>query len=65
MSIYYYGKVIGSMYSKRSVSSGRLFANGYIIATVAVCLAVVVLFGLYPGPIIHAASEASLSLFGM
>ena len=65
MSIYYYGKVIGSMYSKKGVGSGKLFANGYIIAAVAVCLAVVVLFGLYPGPIIHAASEASLSLFGM
>ncbi|MEM0149628.1 MAG: NADH-quinone oxidoreductase subunit N [Candidatus Micrarchaeaceae archaeon] len=63
MSIYYYGKLLGSMYSKKS--GDRLFMNGYIIAAVIVCLAVIIAFGLYPGPIINAANIASLSLFGI
>ncbi len=60
MSIYYYGRLMGSMYSKKE--GNKLYMNGYIIAAVLICLIVVVGFGLYPGPIINAASAASVSL---
>ena len=63
MSIYYYGKLMGSIYSKKS--GDRLFMNGYIVVAVIVCLTVVIVFGLYPEPIINAANVASLSLFGI
>jgi len=63
MSIYYYGRLMGSMYTKKS--GEKLFVDGYIMAAVVVCLAVILVFGIYPGPVIHAASAASLSLLGI
>lgn len=60
LSIYYYAKVILSMYSSREKSELRLdWAVGSVVVA---CLILVILLGLYPQPLISAASSAASSL---
>ncbi|HIH50610.1 TPA: hypothetical protein HA291_04115 [Candidatus Micrarchaeota archaeon] len=63
ISIYYYSKVINSMYSRKQ--GKRLRAGPYIAAVVLVCVLVVVLFGIFPQPLITIASNASHALLGL
>ncbi|MCL4373513.1 MAG: NADH-quinone oxidoreductase subunit N [Candidatus Marsarchaeota archaeon] len=63
LSIYYYGKLISVMFTQKE--RRRIPLNIGIAAVVVVVLAVVVVLGIYPEPVIHAASMASSSLFSL
>jgi NADH-quinone oxidoreductase subunit N len=63
ISIYYYAKVINAMYSKGQ--GKRLQAGPYIAAVVIICVAVVLLFGIFPQPLIAIASNASRAILGV
>lgn len=63
ISIYYYGRVINSMYSKRQEKP--LSMDPYIVLVVAICLVVIIAFGIYPQPLIAIASKASSALLGL
>jgi F420H2 dehydrogenase subunit N len=60
ISIYYYARVINSMYSKKSAS--QLKMDPYIFLVVALCVIVIIVFGIYPQPFIELASKASSAL---
>lgn len=60
ISIYYYAKVILSMYSRREKSV--LGLDWAIASVVLLCLIAVILLGVYPQPLINAAQEAGASL---
>lgn len=63
ISIYYYSRVINAMYSRKQ---GRMLRAGpYIAAVVIICVAVTVLFGVFPQPLIALASNASRAIFGI
>ncbi len=63
ISIYYYAKVINSMYSKRQERPLRM--GSYIAAVVIVSLIIVIAFGIYPQPLIAIASKAASSVLGI
>ncbi|MGC8651750.1 MAG: NADH-quinone oxidoreductase subunit N [Candidatus Micrarchaeia archaeon] len=63
LSIYYYGKLINAMFTHRE--HRRIAASVGAVAVVIVVLAVIIVLGIYPQPVIHAASLASSSLFGL
>lgn len=60
VSIYYYAKVIMAMYSKREKSA--MHVDWAVASVVIVCLLAVVMIGIYPQPLITAASIAVGSL---
>ncbi len=60
ISIYYYGRLINSMFVKKEKRKEKMDFS--VIAVVSVTLAVVVLFGIYPQPVLHLASLASAAL---
>lgn len=62
ISIYYYGRVINLMYSRKSEKA--LSINPYVALVVIVSLAIIIAFGIYPQPIIAVASKAATSLLG-
>ena len=63
ISIFYYAKVINAMYSRKR---GRAMAMDlHIAAVVAIALAVVIIFGIYPQPLLALASKAAASIFGV
>ena len=60
ISIYYYAKVILSMYASREKTSLRMdWAIGSVMTA---CLILIILIGIYPQPLIGAASSAASSL---
>ncbi len=61
ISIYYYAKVINSMYSRKKEKELRM--DLYVVAVVIIAIIVVVAFGIYPQPIITLASNASHAIF--
>ncbi len=61
ISVYYYAKVIMSMYAKKDRSAMK--ATWSINAVVLVCLAVVIVFGIFPQPLISMASAAATAIF--
>ncbi|MGC8585929.1 MAG: NADH-quinone oxidoreductase subunit N [Candidatus Micrarchaeia archaeon] len=63
LSIYYYGKVISAMFTQRRYVHVRMSKR--VAFVVIVALAVVVLIGIYPQPVISAAKTASASLFSI
>lgn len=63
ISIYYYAKVINSMYSRKAEKVLKI--DPYIAAIVIVALFFVVIFGIYPQPIIGVATTASRAIFGI
>lgn len=63
ISIYYYGRVITAMYSKKSEKAIKL--DQHIALVGIVVLAVVIIFGVYPQPLITIASKVSSSVFSM
>jgi proton-translocating NADH-quinone oxidoreductase chain N len=63
ISIYYYAKVINAMYSRKEEKALRM--DYYIAAVVIVCLAVIIIFGIYPQPVISVAANASKAIFGI
>jgi NADH-quinone oxidoreductase subunit N len=60
ISIYYYAKVINAMYQPRQ--HGRIKMDKFVLAVALVALIILVLFGLYPQPLISAASAAAGSI---
>ncbi len=60
ISIYYYGKVISSMYTKRDRK--RMIMDRYTAFVVLACVAVIIVFGVYPTPLIDAARGAAAML---
>ncbi len=63
ISIYYYAKVIDRMYSGKS--HDMLAMGKYTYAVVVIALAATILLGLYPGPLISAATVASKALLAI
>ena len=61
LSIYYYARVMNSMYSGKP-SARMLPMDRHVAAVVIFALAVIILFGIYPQPVISAASMAVRSL---
>ncbi len=51
ISIYYYGKLITSMYRKREVKQISLSKQSIIV--VSICLIIIIGIGIYPQPLIH------------
>jgi proton-translocating NADH-quinone oxidoreductase chain N len=62
ISIYYYSRIINAMYLKNKGT--YIPMEKYIMIVIALVLLVVVIFGVYPQPLISIASKASASLFG-
>lgn len=56
ISIYYYSRVINVMFSRKK--SGQLIADPYIFAVLCCILAIIVLLGIYPQPLIYLALHA-------
>ena len=63
ISIYYYGKVIIAMYQPRKEE--RIIAPKAIIAVIFIALFVIIIFGMYPQPIIGIAGKAASALLGI
>lgn len=63
ISMYYYWKVISSVYSERHKEKLRLTRS--VAFSVAVALFMVVIVGIYPQPLISLAGEASRSLLAL
>jgi proton-translocating NADH-quinone oxidoreductase chain N len=63
ISIYYYAKVMNAMYSRKTVSQLRI--EPYIATVVLICVLFVIIFGIFPQPILAAASGAARSVFGI
>ncbi|MGI0100771.1 MAG: NADH-quinone oxidoreductase subunit N [Candidatus Micrarchaeaceae archaeon] len=63
ISIFYYAKVINAMYAKKEQKALRM--DMYVAVVVALALAVIIIFGIYPQPMISIASSAARSLLGI
>jgi NADH:ubiquinone oxidoreductase subunit 2 (subunit N) len=63
ISIYYYAKVMNVMYSRKTVSQLRI--EPYVATVVLICVLFVIIFGIFPQPILAAASGAARSVFGI
>ena len=63
ISIYYYARVINSMYT--SGNAKRMEMDRRIAVIVVICLAAIILFGVYPQPLITVASRAAGSILGI
>ncbi|MDE1851334.1 MAG: NADH-quinone oxidoreductase subunit N [Candidatus Micrarchaeota archaeon] len=61
ISLFYYAKIIMAMYADKAHAK-HLPIDATTLAAVAICLAVTIIFGLYPGPIISLANGAALYL---
>lgn len=61
ISIYYYGKVISSVFIKREKRKERM-PRGVMVAAGLLVLAIIV-FGAYPQPVLHLASLAASALY--
>ena len=62
ISVYYYAKIISAMYSRKDEKGIKM--ENYIIAVVLVALVVVILFGIYPQPLITVAATAGKAILG-
>jgi NADH-quinone oxidoreductase subunit N len=61
ISVFYYAKVIIAMYTSKSVPK-KTGMDIYTFSVIAICLAVTLLFGIYPQPIISLTSGAAAYL---
>ncbi|MGC8710236.1 MAG: NADH-quinone oxidoreductase subunit N [Candidatus Micrarchaeia archaeon] len=61
ISIYYYSRVIIAIYTNRA---GTVYIHMHrnVAAVVAACIVIVIAFGIYPGPAIHAVESAGTYL---
>ncbi len=62
ISIFYYAKAITAMYTNK-LGSYRLRLDSSTLAVVIVCLAITILIGVYPQPVIQLANAAAGHLF--
>ncbi|MCL4404638.1 MAG: NADH-quinone oxidoreductase subunit N [Candidatus Marsarchaeota archaeon] len=63
ISIYYYGKLISSIYSGASGKTMHVPNGIYVVVFIAI--AIVIAFGIYPAPLMAVSSRAAASLFGI
>lgn len=63
ISIYYYARIINSMYSNKSEKAIKM--DPYVALVVVIALAVIIGFGIYPQPLIAVAAKASNAIFSM
>ena len=61
ISVYYYLKVIMAIFANKEKPS-YFKMNANIVAVVVICLAFTLILGIYPAPLISAASSASIAL---
>lgn len=64
ISIYYFARPIMAMYTSRE-DAKRIRMDGTVVAVVVICLAITILLGIYPQPLIQMVSNASGFLFHM
>ncbi|MEM0148676.1 MAG: NADH-quinone oxidoreductase subunit N [Candidatus Micrarchaeaceae archaeon] len=64
ISVYYYGKVLIAVYTGKKDARAIRMERGTAVA-VAICFAAIVVFGIYPMPIISLASNAASFLVGI
>ncbi len=64
ISLYYYLKIIISIYSKDSLKK-HVNLDKYTFSVVVICLAVTVLFGIYPQPVLNMINSAATYLFSL
>lgn len=60
ISIYYYGKLMNSIYTKKEHKT--LFVDRFTLLVITLCVAVVIVFGIYPTPIMNAIGIAVKSI---
>ncbi|MGC8478560.1 MAG: NADH-quinone oxidoreductase subunit N [Candidatus Micrarchaeia archaeon] len=63
MSMYYYGKLMNAMFIKKGKAKVHITSLTLMVAYA--CVAVVIVFGIYPQPLINAASLASSALYSI
>lgn len=63
ISIYYYGRLISNVYSSREHKTIHIPREIYV--TVLAAVAIIIIFGIYPAPIMYIASRASASLLSI
>lgn len=63
ISIYYYAKIMNSMFSKKEEKAIKM--DRYVMAVVVVALAVVIIFGIYPQLLISVSTIASKAVLGL
>jgi proton-translocating NADH-quinone oxidoreductase chain N len=63
ISIYYYAKVMNSMYTMKDEKKIKM--DHYVMVVVIIVVAVVILFGIYPQPMISIAATASKAILGV
>jgi NADH-quinone oxidoreductase subunit N len=59
ISLFYYVRIIKFMYVDRGASEEKTRLPGSMVAAVAICLAMTIIIGLWPGPFIDAAQSAA------
>lgn len=64
ISLYYYLKILLSVFSKGK-SKVKIVVNRTTLTVIIVCLAITILFGIYPQPFINFATAASTYLFNI
>jgi NADH-quinone oxidoreductase subunit N len=60
ISIYYYGKLMNSIYTKKEHKA--LFVDRFTLLVITLCVAFVIIFGIYPTPVMDAAGIAVKSI---
>ena len=64
ISLYYYLKIITSIYSKDTLKK-HVNVDKYTLSVVVICLAVTILFGIFPQPILNMINSAATYLFSL
>ena len=64
ISLYYYLKIITSIYSKDTLKK-HVNVDKYTLSVVVICLAVTILFGIFPQPILNIINSAATYLFSL
>ena len=65
ISLYYYARVVKAMYVDKGESEEKIDIKTTHFAAILLCVAFVVLIGIYPEPVIDLCSKAAASLFSM
>jgi proton-translocating NADH-quinone oxidoreductase chain N len=63
LSLYYYARIVKYMYVDKGTSTERLKLPTSMIVAVAICVAAVILMGIYADPVIQACKEAAAQFF--
>ncbi|MDR2846295.1 MAG: NADH-quinone oxidoreductase subunit N [Candidatus Methanoplasma sp.] len=64
ISLYYYARVVKAMYVEKGESTSRIKIPKAFTAGIVICVAFVIILGVYPGLIMDFCREAASALFG-